>query len=435
MSCKLSIWRSTIGLQLLLLLLFVQCISHVAHGQTSSSCISSTNDLEALESAVTDYSVERQYILCPETTFSIGRLDFYGTLISSTGSDMIHLRPNLHLQCGETGESTNNCIISGGSVQLDGTGFRKNVTSLENVVITGLTFTNTLQSNVWIDRMGSVLFRDCIFQGITDAAVPILLDYYSRSAPETKLVVTFEQCEFTDIVYFGLPSRPTVIEGNSKQNHIIILDSTFLRNDLEFNNTNLAQESFLIETSGPLELNRSCFYHNSIGVAPVVVYSSSLVANDNFQYNSTGGVCQFSAQFTASSYIAFTPVCASFDSPQCQARTGTFNTTPPVATPAPTMPPVASTFSPTAAPVLNSTTEPVVSPTVNDTSASPTLAPEPSTPAGPTAVAVPTLSNTTNTTADAPTPDLNFNSTSTAVSGRFSLLLVVSAVGLTVLCL
>jgi hypothetical protein len=162
MSCKLSMRRSTIGWQLLLLLLCVQCINHFVIGQTSS-CISSTNDLEALEAAVTDYSVERQYTLCPQTTYSIGRLDFYGTLLTTSGSDMIHLRPNLHIQCGETGESTNNCIISGGSVQLDGTGFRTNVTSLENVVITGLTFTNTLQSNVWIDRMGSVLFRDCIF--------------------------------------------------------------------------------------------------------------------------------------------------------------------------------------------------------------------------------------------------------------------------------
>jgi hypothetical protein len=155
--------RSAAGYQLLVLLFGVHCISRFANGQTSS-CISSTSDLEALEAAVTDYSVERQYILCPATTFSIARLDFYGTLITSTGSDMIHLRPNLHLQCGESGESTNNCIISGGSVQLDGTALWKNVTSLENVVITGLTFTNTLQSNVWIDQMGSVLFRDCVFQ-------------------------------------------------------------------------------------------------------------------------------------------------------------------------------------------------------------------------------------------------------------------------------
>jgi hypothetical protein len=200
--------------------------------------------------------------------------------------------------------------------------------------------------------------------------------------------------------------------------------------------TQLAEESFLIETSGPLEVNRSCFYHNALGVAPVVVYGASLVANDNFQYNSTGGICQFSALFTASSYVSFTPVCASFDSPQCQARTGTYNSTPPVATPAPaTLPPVASTLSPMGAPVLNSTTEPVASPTVNDLSAAPAQAPAPSTPAKPTPVAVPTQSTDTNNTADAPTPDLNFNTTSAAISGRFSVLLSVSAAGLTVFCL
>jgi hypothetical protein len=86
----------------------------------------------------------------------------------------------------------------------------------------------------------AVLYLLCrILQDISDAVTPILLDYFSGPAPETELVVTFEQCEFSDIVYFGLPSRPTVIEGNSKQNRIIILDSNFLRNDFKFNNTNV----------------------------------------------------------------------------------------------------------------------------------------------------------------------------------------------------
>ena len=69
--------------------------------------------------------------------------------------------------------------------------------------------------------------------------MPIFLDYYSRPSPESELIVTFELCEFTDIVYFGTPSRPTVIAGNSKQNRIVILDCNFLRNDMEFNNTNV----------------------------------------------------------------------------------------------------------------------------------------------------------------------------------------------------
>jgi hypothetical protein len=148
-----SSWRSVA------LLLFL--LRPMVNGQT---CLSSTNDLESLELQVTDYSVERKYILCPQTTYTIGLLDFYGEMQPSTGDAMIQLRPNLHIQCGETGESTNNCIITGGTLQVDGTAFRNNVTSLENVVITGLTFTNTLQSNVWIDRQGAVTFRDCIFQ-------------------------------------------------------------------------------------------------------------------------------------------------------------------------------------------------------------------------------------------------------------------------------
>ncbi len=82
---------------------------------------------------------------------------------------MIHLRPNLQIQCGDDGARANNCIVSGGTVQVDGTlFFRPNATSstmgLSNVVLTGLTFTNVEKYHVWIDQPGQVLFRDCAFQ-------------------------------------------------------------------------------------------------------------------------------------------------------------------------------------------------------------------------------------------------------------------------------
>jgi hypothetical protein len=153
----------TLGQCLLLWLLQL----HNVYGQTASNCIASLNDLEALEVQVTDFSVVREYILCPATTFTVAVQDYYGAIQYSTGSEMIRLRPNLHLQCGSTGSRSDNCVISGGSVQMDGTSFgASNGTqvSLSNVVITGLTFTNVLKYNVWIDQPGTVSFRDCVFQ-------------------------------------------------------------------------------------------------------------------------------------------------------------------------------------------------------------------------------------------------------------------------------
>ena len=131
-------------------------------------CIPSINELETAESQVTDFSVERQYILCPQSTYTIGRQDYFGTLLFETGSHMIRLRPNLHIQCGDTGERSNNCVINGGTVQVDGTSFFDGSTAgstvLSNVKVTGLTFTNVEKYHVWIDQPGEVAFRDCAFQ-------------------------------------------------------------------------------------------------------------------------------------------------------------------------------------------------------------------------------------------------------------------------------
>jgi hypothetical protein len=81
---------------------------------------------------------------------------------------MIHLRPNLHIQCGTDGSRMNNCIVDGGTIQVDGTPFfGSNITAgtvLSNVILTGLTFTNVHKHFIWIDQPGNVLIRDCAFQ-------------------------------------------------------------------------------------------------------------------------------------------------------------------------------------------------------------------------------------------------------------------------------
>lgn len=426
-------------------LILLQCCTQynvLVRGQVTSDCISNINDMEAAELLVTDFSIVRTYTLCPSTTYNIGLQDYFGEIRYETGSDMIHLRPNLHIQCGATGERTNNCMITGGTVQVDGTAFFINSTSttLSNVMLSGLTFTNALEHNIWIDQPGTVVIRDCVFQDLTDINIPILLDYFDALVPETALAVTIQQCDFTDYLYKGQPAQAALIVGNSKQNHLVITDSNFLRNDVVFNNTFYERASFLIETGGPLNMTRSCFQHNRIGVSPVVVYSSSLSTSDNFQYNSTGAVCQLSAFFTASSYEAFTPICASFDAASCMALVGDVNTTtpPPIATPAPTtdapiMAPISTpnttaTNSPSASPNVTET-QPTVTPSV-PTDASPivpTVAPSPTLPTIPN-VTVPTPisvnGNDTNTNSSpglSPTVDIQFNATSMATKQFYSM--------------
>lgn len=130
----------------------------------AAGCIRSTNELVVEESKVTDLSITREYILCEDTVFSIGFLDYFDQT-ESGGSDIIPLRPNLHLKCGSTGSRSNNCLVESGDVQMEGTTFfgaPGNV--LENVVITGVTFSSAQKHMVWINKPGNILFEDCAFQ-------------------------------------------------------------------------------------------------------------------------------------------------------------------------------------------------------------------------------------------------------------------------------
>jgi hypothetical protein len=138
-------------------------------------CIDSTDEIAWQESLVNDFSIKREYILCEETVYSIG---FWDSLDPDApvygGSAMISLRPNLHIRCGATGSRNNHCVLEAGDVHIDGTSFggvNASITAIPNVVITGLTFVNASKHVAWIDKPGSVTFRDCEFRVRTKCMV------------------------------------------------------------------------------------------------------------------------------------------------------------------------------------------------------------------------------------------------------------------------
>ena len=131
----------------------------------TAGCIESTNELVVEESKVTDLSVTREYVLCEDTVYSIGFQDYYSSKVLQGGSDMLQLRPNLHLKCGATGSKSNNCLVTSGDVQMEGTTFYGAPGDvLENVVITGVTFAEARKHMVWINKPGDILFQDCEFR-------------------------------------------------------------------------------------------------------------------------------------------------------------------------------------------------------------------------------------------------------------------------------
>jgi hypothetical protein len=129
----------------------------------SVGCLSTTTALALQELSVRDSSKKREYILCPNTRFNIGSLNYDNDLVY--GQDMIPLRPNLHVKCGDSGLKSNNCTVNGGSVQVDGTHlFGIANTDVASVVLEGLTFVNATKYMVWLTKPGNVIFKGCEFR-------------------------------------------------------------------------------------------------------------------------------------------------------------------------------------------------------------------------------------------------------------------------------
>jgi len=129
---------------------------------------------------------KRRYILCPNTTFTIGsplnddpeREDaFY---IYEGGSiPLLVINPNMEVWCGQDGHSSNNCIFEGGEYQvvsskvlmppaLRDMTYHVNPANfyLKGVTLRGSTFRALQFGEVGQDR--GILFQDCIFERQTE---------------------------------------------------------------------------------------------------------------------------------------------------------------------------------------------------------------------------------------------------------------------------
>ena len=135
-------------------------------GQTTTDgCLYTIEQLIGLEEGVTDYSVTREYVLCEGRSFVISTVDLNNQLVAINGvvSPFFPVRPNMHVRCGDTGERENNCLLSAGDVQVDGTNFFGvgNDLDLTNVVFEGITFAGASKYSVYATKPGDITFIDC----------------------------------------------------------------------------------------------------------------------------------------------------------------------------------------------------------------------------------------------------------------------------------
>jgi len=351
--------------------LLIACMAASAIRSTMGQCVNALDDLEALESNVPDYNVPREYTLCPRQIYRVGRLDISYNIGSSLGTHGIKLRPNVHIKCHENGSSEDNCVVKDGDIQIDASNLFGQLGPVTNVTLQGLTFIETSKYSLYGNKPGDITFLDCVFRQNQKAEAIILADYF-KPEENNMLELNFIDCFFNDNRFYGKPAYPAIINANGAQNKIVVASSQFKDNDMVFNNTESATLSFLIETSGPLELYDNCFENNLVGFSNVVSwYKETPSTFDNFGDNSRGDSCSYLASYeTDQQYKAGTPRCLLFETALCKA----------FSTDSPSLSPSSSpTASPSASPSDKPSNKPSASPTISMVpSASPTVSPAPS---------------------------------------------------------
>lgn len=141
-------------------------------------------------------------VLCPNRVYDVGSPVDGNYNTFAGGAPLIVERNGVTIQCGDSGASTNNCVLDGGFAQLligdpDNSG-----TTANDLTIKGLTFTGLMEDAFGgslapravyaTNRATNVLFDDCIFKDMTTG---FALDF----APRVSMTVTIQDSVFSNI--------------------------------------------------------------------------------------------------------------------------------------------------------------------------------------------------------------------------------------------
>ena len=105
-------------------------------------------------------------------------------------------------------------------------------------------------------------------------------------------------------------SKTALIYGNGAQNRLKIEGTLFENNDMVWNNTRPDTHSYIVESLGPVDVEKTCFKDNLVGSSDIVVFGNTFRNDMNFVSNSSGVLCPFSSVFeTVQQFDSFTPTC------------------------------------------------------------------------------------------------------------------------------
>jgi hypothetical protein len=100
--------------------------------------------------------------LCPNTIYTIGEANATNPCCFD-GDVPLRTSAYLTVQCGFTGESSNNCTILGGANQLMSLGRHQSNETAPYSNFKGITFANADDISILLMTDGEFLFEDCIF--------------------------------------------------------------------------------------------------------------------------------------------------------------------------------------------------------------------------------------------------------------------------------
>jgi hypothetical protein len=138
-------------------------------------CFTDLDDIRGRERAVYDSTVYREYILCPNTEFKLGRACGPGCL--QGGSEPLSIRRNVGYKCGKEGLLSNNCKLIDGQFQIVSFDVQWEESQYEphtNVTISGFQFEEGFFGTALLANRGSITFNNCVFRVSVSGAPEIL---------------------------------------------------------------------------------------------------------------------------------------------------------------------------------------------------------------------------------------------------------------------
>lgn len=213
------------------------CNAVAANPPPITSCITDMSVVSNNEALVTNTSIWRVYVLCPNTTFSPGVSNEETGLVEG-GQKPLVCKSNCAIRCGDDGLSSNNCVIDGTGTsaifQVAYQVFDDLPKVTKNVFYQGITIDSFVAEGqrpvVVASFFGSVTFQDCIFSN-NNANPMFILTEFIQSAATARIADIDAPLEKPPGFVWKGPGKDTVQRRNILRKNVESIDRSIVYDD------------------------------------------------------------------------------------------------------------------------------------------------------------------------------------------------------------